>query len=77
MKHELSDFVDTQFKGEFEGGRTAKAYQAALFCVANGVPIPPWLAPTVEAALKHDTMCPTGRGKGKSYPLSESASAVD
>lgn len=77
MRHELADFVDETFHGDFEAGRWAKGYEAALFCIENGVPIPDWLIPTVAAALKHDALCAEGRGRGKTYPLAESAAAAE
>lgn len=72
MKHELSAFVDENYRQGFEAGRLQEGYAAALFCVANGVPIPDWLAPTVKSALQRDFISSEGRGRGHSAPIAES-----
>lgn len=68
MKHELSDFVDKTFQDEFQSGHLKSGYDAALFCLQNGVPIPKWLTGLVEPAIRYDFERASGRGKGKPAP---------
>lgn len=53
-----------RWRTDFEKGRLSAGYEAALFCITNQQPIPEWLAPMVEAALKRDFITPEGKGRG-------------
>lgn len=53
-----------RWRADFKEGRLSAGYEAALFCIANQQPIPEWLAPMVEAALKRDFVTSEGKGRG-------------
>lgn len=65
MSGDLSEFVE-HWRADYEGGKLAAGYEAALFCIANGQAIPDWLAPMVTRALRHDFETSEGRGRGGS-----------
>lgn len=70
-----SEFVE-HWRADYEGGKLAAGYEAALFCLANGQPFPEWLVPMVERALKRDFITSEGSGRGgePAYRLSRKAS---
>jgi len=75
MKDDLSDFIDKTWRADYERGKLAAGYEAALFCIANGQAIPAWLAPMAENALKRDFVTSQGRGRGGSPSFKESRKA--
>lgn len=76
MTDDLASFVDTQYRKDFENGRLKAGYEAALFCIKNGVPIPSWLSELVESAIKRDFISSERRGRGKAAPIIESRRAA-
>jgi hypothetical protein len=68
MMDELSKFVEEQYRAAFEKGVSKAGYDAALFCLANRIEIPEWLAPLVEEALRRDYLSSEGRGRGAVNP---------
>lgn len=71
MSGDLSEFVE-HWRADYEGGKLAAGYEAALFCIANGQAIPDWLAPMVTRALQHDFATSEGRGRGGSPAFKDS-----
>ena len=71
---DLGEFVEQTYREDFENGRLKAGYEAALFCLKNGVPFPTWLIPLAEEALKRDFLTSEGGGKGRAkgrYRLAE------
>lgn len=75
MNDGLEEFVDKAYRTEFERGWLKYGYEAALFCVWNGVAIPDCLSPLVENAIKGDFTSSEGRGRGNASEITESRSA--
>lgn len=74
MSDNLSEFVE-HWRADYEGGKLAAGYEAALFCIANGQAIPDWLAPMVKRALQRDFVTSEGRGRGGAPAFKESRKA--
>lgn len=71
MKEDFTDFVE-HWRADYEAGKLAAGYEAALFCIANGQAIPTWLVTMVKGALERDFKTSEGRGRGGSTALKES-----
>lgn len=69
------EFVE-HWRADYESGKLAAGYEAALFCLANEQPFPEWLVPMVARALKRDFVTSEGSGRGgmPAYRLSRKAS---
>lgn len=72
MREDLSKFVNDTWQAAYESGRLSAGYEAALFCVINGQPIPAWLAPMVERAIKQHFLSSEGAGRGRTSPKAAS-----
>lgn len=74
MSDDLSEFTE-HWRADYESGKLAAGYQAALFCIANGQAIPEWLVPMVKRAVQRDFLTSEGRGKGGAPAFKESRKA--
>ena len=76
MTEDLARFIEERYRDEYERGRLKAGYEAALFCLKNDQPLPPWLVPMVENALKRDFLTSEGRGRGQSKAITASRKAA-
>ena len=64
MSEDLAQFVEENWREDFEAGRLSAGYEAALFCIQNKQAIPDWLVELVAKAIKQDFVSSEGKGRG-------------